>query len=72
MSALFVGASHLSLFTIGQSHHGRRDGTAAREKIAAQKAAIAELPSLKRIVEQTGLTSPETIKSTTNQRAVGQ
>ena len=31
-----------------------------REKIASQKAAIANLPSLKRIVDQTGLTSPET------------
>ncbi len=31
-----------------------------RETIASQKAALAELPSLKSIVEETGITSPET------------
>ncbi len=31
-----------------------------RENIASQKAAIADLPSLSSIVEETGITSPET------------
>ncbi len=31
-----------------------------REKIASQRTALAELPSLKSIVDETGLTSPET------------
>jgi len=38
----------------------RRDGAALREKIASQKASIVNLPMLTSIVDETGITSPET------------
>eukprot|EP00984_Skeletonema_dohrnii_P009530 scaffold3649_cov102-Skeletonema_dohrnii-CCMP3373.AAC.9 len=48
------------LISIPTQDHGRRDGAETGEKIASQKTSIANLPALRSIVDETGLTSPET------------